>query len=262
MALSDVSNILWRERQLLELLVFKLEEEQLVLAAGRSRWLAYATREVENVLGEIKRVELERAVLVADAGASSVCRARRRCASSSGLTATPWDGIFVEHRRALLDARAGDRRDHEVEPRAACSAVIRPRAKRSRRWARSTSTRTTRTARCPIVRSRCGSSTRRSDVASFSVGLRLALSALQAQQRSVDVAAQNVANANTPGYSRQAVNLVNIGAPARRRATRRSRATARASRSTRSRAFATSSWRSRPRSSTGRWRASTRPRRR
>ena len=45
-------------------------------------------------------------------------------------------------------------------------------------------------------------------------GLRLALTALQAQQRSVDVAAQNVANANTPGYSREAVNLVNIGAPA------------------------------------------------
>jgi flagellar hook-associated protein 1 len=45
-------------------------------------------------------------------------------------------------------------------------------------------------------------------------GLRLALTALQAQQRAVNVAAQNVANANTAGYSRQAVNLVNIGAPA------------------------------------------------
>jgi len=45
-------------------------------------------------------------------------------------------------------------------------------------------------------------------------GLRLALTALQAQQRGVNVAAQNVANANTAGYSRQAVNLVNIGAPA------------------------------------------------
>ncbi len=45
-------------------------------------------------------------------------------------------------------------------------------------------------------------------------GLRLALSALEAQQRSVNVAAQNVANANTPGYSREAVNLVNVGAPA------------------------------------------------
>jgi flagellar hook-associated protein 1 FlgK len=44
-------------------------------------------------------------------------------------------------------------------------------------------------------------------------GLRLALTALQAQQRAVNVAAQNVANANTPGYTRQAVNLVNIGAP-------------------------------------------------
>jgi len=50
-------------------------------------------------------------------------------------------------------------------------------------------------------------------VSDFS-GLRLALSALEAQQRSVNVAAQNVANANTPGYSREAVNLVNIGAPA------------------------------------------------
>src|SRR5436853_6844589 len=68
MALSDVSNILWRERQLLELLVFKLEEEQLVLAAGRARWLSHATREVESVLAEIKRVELERAVNVESAG--------------------------------------------------------------------------------------------------------------------------------------------------------------------------------------------------
>ena len=41
MGLSDVSNILWRERQLLELLLFKLEEEQLVLASGRARWLSH-----------------------------------------------------------------------------------------------------------------------------------------------------------------------------------------------------------------------------
>jgi len=31
-------------------------------------------------------------------------------------------------------------------------------------------------------------------------GLQLALTALQAQQRGVEVAAQNVANANTDGY--------------------------------------------------------------
>ncbi|HEX4777551.1 MAG TPA: flagellar protein FlgN, partial [Acidimicrobiia bacterium] len=55
MSLSDVSNILWRERQLLELLLFKLEEEQMILAGGRTRWLPHATREVETVLGELKR---------------------------------------------------------------------------------------------------------------------------------------------------------------------------------------------------------------
>jgi hypothetical protein len=102
MALSDVSNILWRERQLLELLVFKLEEEQLVLAAGRSRWLAYATREVENVLGEIKRVELERAVQVADAGRELGLSGSPTLRELSGLTDAPWDNIFNEHRRALL----------------------------------------------------------------------------------------------------------------------------------------------------------------
>ena len=102
MSLSEVSNILWRERQLLELLVFKLEEEQLVLASGRTRWLSHATREVETILGEIKRVELERAMAVAGAvgelGLSDTPSLRELAA----IAPTPWDGIFVEHRRALL----------------------------------------------------------------------------------------------------------------------------------------------------------------
>ena len=45
--LNDVSTVLWRERQLLELLVFKLEEEQLLLTAGKVRWVNHASREVE-----------------------------------------------------------------------------------------------------------------------------------------------------------------------------------------------------------------------
>jgi hypothetical protein len=102
MALSDVSNILWRERQLLELLVFKLEEEQLVLAAGRTRWLSHATREVENVLAEIKRVELERAMAVAGAGRDLGISESPTLRELASLTSPPWDGIFAEHRRALL----------------------------------------------------------------------------------------------------------------------------------------------------------------
>jgi hypothetical protein len=102
MALNDVSNILWRERRLLELLVFKLEEEQLVLAAGRTRWLAHATREVESVLGEIKRIELERAMSVADAGRELGLSGAPTLRELGELCPAPWDGIFADHRRALL----------------------------------------------------------------------------------------------------------------------------------------------------------------
>ncbi len=45
-------------------------------------------------------------------------------------------------------------------------------------------------------------------------GLRLALTSLEAQRRGLELAAQNAANANTDGYSRQRVDLQNIGAPA------------------------------------------------
>ena len=115
MALSDVSNILWRERQLLELLVFKLEEEQLVLAAGRTRWLAHATREVENVLGEIKRVELERAMAVADAG------------RELGLSGSP----TLRELAALTPAAVG-RHLRRAPPRAARRSRRRSTRSRSR----------------------------------------------------------------------------------------------------------------------------------
>lgn len=47
-------------------------------------------------------------------------------------------------------------------------------------------------------------------MSSFS-GLSVALSALQAQRKRLDIANQNIANANTPGYTRQRVELESIG---------------------------------------------------
>src|ERR1700759_1692858 len=67
-AYADLSSILWREREMLELLLFKLEEEQLVLAAGRTRWLAPATGEVEMVPAQIGQNALLRAAEVAVLG--------------------------------------------------------------------------------------------------------------------------------------------------------------------------------------------------
>src|SRR5689334_18995336 len=104
MGLSDVSNILWRERQLLELLLFKLEEEQLVLASGRTRWLNQATREVEMVLDEIKRTELERSVMVdavaGDLGLAPGASLRKLAEAAPA----PWNDLLDQHRRAFLTA--------------------------------------------------------------------------------------------------------------------------------------------------------------
>jgi hypothetical protein len=101
MSVNEVSDILWQERHLLELLLFKLEEEQLVQSSGSKRWLTHAAREVELVLDEIKRAEVARVVEVdaaaAEMGLSAGLSLRELTEASDG----PWWGVFEEHRRAF-----------------------------------------------------------------------------------------------------------------------------------------------------------------
>ncbi len=102
MAYSDVSNILWRERQLLELLQFKLEVEQSLLAAGRTRWLTNATREIEMVIEEVKQVELVRSLEVANLCAELGAPQATTLTELVGVLPDPWSGIFEDHRQAFL----------------------------------------------------------------------------------------------------------------------------------------------------------------
>ena len=104
MSLRDVSTTLWRERQLLELLLFKLEEEQLLLAAGRTRWLAHATREVETVLEELKNAELARAVEVARVADELGIPTEASLRELAAAVPSPWDEILNDHREAFLSA--------------------------------------------------------------------------------------------------------------------------------------------------------------
>src|SRR5205807_7691582 len=96
---NEVSNILWRERQLLELLLFKLEEEQLVLAAGRTRWLAHATREVEVVLEQIRLTEVLRAVEVAAVGPALGLGTEPSLGQIADAADEPWSDLFHQHRK-------------------------------------------------------------------------------------------------------------------------------------------------------------------
>ncbi|NJC74185.1 flagellar protein FlgN [Planosporangium thailandense] len=102
MGLADLSSILWREREMLELLLFKLEEEQLVLAAGRTRWLAHATREVEMVLDQIRHTEVLRAAEVAAVGTELGIGANPSLTQLADALDAPWSDLFREHRRTFL----------------------------------------------------------------------------------------------------------------------------------------------------------------
>jgi hypothetical protein len=100
--LSSISNILWRERNLLDLLLFKLEEEQLILAAGRTRWLPSATHEVEMVLEELKAAELARAVVIDELALDLGLPPGPSLRDLAAACPPPWDDLLEQHRTAFL----------------------------------------------------------------------------------------------------------------------------------------------------------------
>lgn len=102
MSLDEVSQTLWRQRQLLDLLLCKLEVEQLVLASGRPRWLPTVTREVEYVLSELKQVELFRAMLIDSIAAEYGLEPGATLRQLAEAVPSPWDGLFEQHRLAFL----------------------------------------------------------------------------------------------------------------------------------------------------------------
>ncbi|GHS89506.1 hypothetical protein AGMMS50218_15960 [Actinomycetota bacterium] len=102
MALSRLSDVLWTERHLLELLLFKLEEEQLVLTSGRTRWLGHATREVEAVLDQIRDAELGRATEAEAVALSLGLDPDLSLLALSEHAPAPWDELLRAHRDAFV----------------------------------------------------------------------------------------------------------------------------------------------------------------
>ncbi len=127
MGANELSMRLWRERELLEMLLFKLEEQRLLLESGSTRWVHFATREVEHVLERLRDSGLGR-----DVEAASVARewgAADGASLSELVDAAPseaWRDVFAEHRAALtaLTAEVARLKDaNETHLRAAARAV-------------------------------------------------------------------------------------------------------------------------------------------
>ncbi len=105
-ALANVSSALWRVRELLDLLTFKLEEEQALLAVGRARWLGRATYEVELVLEEIRHAELRRVVELGPVTEALGLEPTASLREVAAVAPSPWDDVLTDHRNALVSATA------------------------------------------------------------------------------------------------------------------------------------------------------------
>jgi hypothetical protein len=100
--MEKLSQILWRERELLDTLLFKLEQEQMVLASGRTRWLMRAAREVENVLATLRETEVLRAVAADEVAASIGLEHNPSLRVLSEAVDEPWRSILADHHEAFV----------------------------------------------------------------------------------------------------------------------------------------------------------------
>jgi len=101
---EKLSLILWRERELLELLAYKLEVEQLILAGGRTRWLARSTKEVEEVLEVLRETEVLRAVAADEVAEELGLAPAPTLAAIAERAPEPWRAILDDHRTAFVSA--------------------------------------------------------------------------------------------------------------------------------------------------------------
>ncbi len=113
-----VSAVLWDERDTLELLQFKLTEENLVLTSGSTRWLHRADAEVRAVLDRLRLGEVARAAETQAMARALGTPPDTTLAELADVAPEPWSTLLGEHRGALrglffeVEAVAAENRRH------------------------------------------------------------------------------------------------------------------------------------------------------
>lgn len=100
--MEKLSQILWRERELLDTLLFKLETEQMVLASGRTRWLMRSAREVEQVVTILRETEVLRSVASDQVAASIGLAHNTSLRALAAAVDEPWQSILEDHHEAFV----------------------------------------------------------------------------------------------------------------------------------------------------------------
>ena len=99
---QHLSTLLWREQELLDLLLFKAEEKQYLIVTGKSRWLARIAHEIEVVLEQLRTLELERAATTETIAGRLGLDANPSLRQLADSAPAPWNDLYAKHHEALL----------------------------------------------------------------------------------------------------------------------------------------------------------------
>ena len=97
----ELASLLWRERANRERVLYRIVQEQLVLAAGRTRWLARAGEEIEEALADLRHGEVVRAAVAGALAARLGLPASLTLVQLADAAPGPWDEILRGHCAAL-----------------------------------------------------------------------------------------------------------------------------------------------------------------
>jgi len=116
MGASELSALLWQERELLDLLEYRLEVQRALLTVGESRWAQRAADDIEAATGQLRRLNLARDIEVqatAEAWGIPAESPSLRDIIAAAPPDGPWSEIFTAHLRAMLASveRIGASRD-------------------------------------------------------------------------------------------------------------------------------------------------------
>lgn len=100
--MEKLTRVLWRERELLEGLLYRLETESMVMSSGRTRWLPAAARDVEETARQIREVEVLRAIAADEAAAAVGLDPNPSLSALVAAADEPWDAILADHRDAFI----------------------------------------------------------------------------------------------------------------------------------------------------------------
>lgn len=100
--LGELNPLLWRQRDVLNDVVYRLEVQQLLLVDGRERWVDRAVQDLERSLARVERYQRMQRDLLQELSAYLPVDADSTLSQVAAVVPTPWDGILEEQQSALL----------------------------------------------------------------------------------------------------------------------------------------------------------------